>query len=57
MSKRDEALVTLVYQAADALAEGALNAGEGREFLLANGWTEVEIEQGIIREISQQDVD
>ena len=50
MITRDEAIVTLVYQAADALAEAALNAGEGERFLLDNGWTRTEIEIGVRRE-------
>ncbi len=57
MGRREDALVTIVYQAGAALAEGALNAGEGRQFLLDNGWTETDIERGIIREISQRDQD
>ncbi len=57
MSLREDALVAIVHQAADALAESALNAGEGRQFLIDNGWTEARIEQDIISEISQQDHD
>ncbi len=54
---KEEALLNVVYQAAEALAEGALNAGEGQQFLLDHGWTEAEIQRDIHREISKQDMD
>ncbi len=44
---REEVLADLVYDAANGLAEAALNAGEGRQFLLDNGWTETEISESL----------
>ena len=48
---REEAIHTLVYQAADALAEGAINAGKGLDFLLNNGWLPFDIERAIKKEM------
>ena len=42
---QEEAMAELVYEVADELAAGALNAGEGLEFLLSNGWTREEIRE------------
>ncbi len=50
-ASREEAIHTLVYQAADALAEGAINAGEGLDFLLNNGWLPFDIERAIKKEM------
>ncbi len=50
-ASREEAIHTLVYQAADALAEGAINAGKGLDFLLNNGWLPFDIERAIKKEM------
>ncbi len=52
-ASREEAIQTLVYQAADALAEGAINAGEGLDFLLNNGWLPFDIERAIKKEMAR----
>ncbi len=48
---REEAIHTLVYQAADEIAEGAINAGKGLDFLLTNGWLPFDIERAIQKEM------
>ena len=50
---REEAIETLVFQAADAIAEGAINAGEGMDFLLTNGWMPFDIERAIQKEMAR----
>ena len=53
MSTRKEAIRTLVYQAADAAAESAIDAGKGIDFLLTNGWLPFDIERAIRKEIAR----
>ena len=50
---REEAIETLVFQAADVLAEGAINAGEGLDFLLTHGWMPFDIERAIQKEMDR----
>jgi hypothetical protein len=55
MSTREEALATLTYQGADAVAEGVVNEGEESifMFLLDHGWSKEDIEEGIRREMAR----
>lgn len=52
-ASREEAINTLVYQAANAIAEEAINAGKGMDFLLANGWLPFSIERAIKKEMGK----
>ncbi len=55
MATREEALVALAYQGAEAVAEGVANEGEESvfAFLQDHGWTYGEIEEGIRREMAR----